>query len=249
MKAFVLAAAASVAVPPPLGWVSHAGPGKGFDGARECANYSPQWIVSTRPGGVQAEKKDYTREEDTRSALRLPQGLLLGSDQGEFGGSLEWQAVGSDTARRILDENVIAIVPAAEGSEALVVTGLAHLFTDYGRIYRVAVQKDGPVVRKVAEIGAMPLVVQLRPDGSLLMVTPQGLLRFWKGHVERRCPVDLENLNASSLAVISDHEVYVGLGLFIARLRLTGGACRVDWFVTNECQQFRVKEYECECIR
>jgi hypothetical protein len=245
----LLALAAFATGDVPHGWVSHPGPEPRFEGSRYCANYShPGWQVSIVEGALRVDKAS-PRGRDRAIEVDLPQGRLVGSNEGEWGGSLTWYPPGQKTGRDIIEENVLAVIAGGSRPATLVFTGLAHLGTDYGRVFSITFARNKPVVNKVAEIGSQPRVIQQQPDGSVLILTRHGLLRLQPGgRLENLCSADFQFLNVNSLAATAKDEVYVGMGLFISRLSLLpSGSCEVNWFVREDCQKFRVEGPSCVC--
>jgi hypothetical protein len=230
----------------PIGWVSHSGP----EHDPHCLYSQPGWVVSVVNGTIVTTKASARRSQaEEPKLLRLPGGSLVGENRGEFGGSLRWQPSGRRSGLELLDENVVAIIRAGSGSGALVFTGLAHMMSDYGSVFSVTLERGKPRVKKVAELGSAPLLVESSRDGSAFIVTRSWLLRLLPtGRVERLCAVEFGRLHVNSIAATSEKEVYVGMTLFISRLQLSqGGTCNVEWFVKEDCQRFDVKEFECVC--
>jgi hypothetical protein len=104
---------------------------------------------------------------------------LIGENKGEWGGSLS--VVNQDGTKRILiPENIVQLIQ--EEDELFVFTGLAHLFSAQGAIYKVTHDKAGVKAEKVTLLpGAPQVVVTERNDRGyfgFLIVTNDGLVRF-----------------------------------------------------------------------
>ena len=89
------------------------------------------------------------------------QGLLMGSNRGEWGGELVYRnRRGKDEV--LLAENVRGIF--ASGSDALVFTGLAHMGINEGAVYRVLPGRR-PVARLVHRLLGEPRNIAQNPNG------------------------------------------------------------------------------------
>ncbi len=76
---------------------------------------------------------------------------LVSRNRGEWGGGL-FRVADDGTEKMLIGENVGAALPQSDGS-LLVVTGLGHLSTDYGRTYRVT-GRDGAL--DIEPLGSLP---------------------------------------------------------------------------------------------
>ena len=246
LKASAVIALAVLTGQPLQGWSSHPGPPSQFKGMRACSNRAPiHWQVSVADGELRVNQA--TRRPTTTPEISFPEGRLVGLDEGEWGGSLRWFKRGQTRGRDLLSENVVALVPASERAPILVFTGLAHLDVDYGSVYTVRIVEGTPAVKKVADLGTMPLLVQSRPDGTVFLLTRHGLARIHaNGRVVRLCDADFAFLHVNSLAVLSDDELYVGMGLFVARLERSLGQCEVSWFVKDDYESFSIEGQRCD---
>ncbi len=88
-------------------------------------------------------------DTETRIVSSYPEGQLIGSNRGEWGGSLVWRPYG-EAPQHLISDNVVAILPTPDG--AVVLLGLAHLTTSRGYAVKITPrQGDAPIVRKMAE--------------------------------------------------------------------------------------------------
>ena len=99
--------------------------------------------------------------------LRLPRGVLLGTDRGEWGGELVY-VDSSGTLRIARRENVHGIHRV--GNRTVAVVGLAHGISDEGRLEEIELRPDGTVQTRLWRIlpGAPDESGVLR-DGSLFV--------------------------------------------------------------------------------
>ena len=101
-------------------------------------------------------------------------GHLLGSDVGEWIGRLEY--VARDGARQtILEENILGIVNGASGVFAI--SGLAHMSTNRGAIYRIDRRDDGTLSASVmVTLAGAPSQVRTHLDGTADFLVFEGWL-------------------------------------------------------------------------
>ena len=99
--------------------------------------------------------------------LKVPNGFLLGSNRGEWGGELVFTD-GASTAVRVIEDNVQGIHRLPCGIVA--VTGLAHLTLNHGMIYLVEVPASGkPRATKWKSLPGAPRKSDLLQDGRLFV--------------------------------------------------------------------------------
>jgi hypothetical protein len=146
------------AVPPPK------------DSGIGCPNYSEdEWFVALHDGTVTPSKTirnkssnqlpaalaDFQKKGGRKVYLQLePHHWLLGADAGEFGGGL-WLAsdeVGS--SELLLLDNVHGIIGVDGG--AYILTGLAHLSMDEGKLYFFPTHGSTRDLRKLGDLGSAP---------------------------------------------------------------------------------------------
>ncbi|MGY1459826.1 hypothetical protein ACW5F0_14475 [Luteimonas sp. A534] len=109
---------------------------------------------------------------DAEHSLRAFNGKLLGADRGEFTGYLAYQDQ-SGKVTALLRENVHGIVENREG--IFVLTGLAHLGTNDGYLYKVSAGSNGQI--QASQLGYLPGApshVQHNADGSITFLIYMG---------------------------------------------------------------------------
>ena len=121
-------------------------------------------------------------------ALRVLQqgraGFLVGYDDGEFGGRLLWCEPSGAVVRELLNDNVRFILP--DGARFVVLTGLAHLTTDKGRVVEILDTDRGFEVARQTELGGSPDAAALDTNGGALIATGSRVLRLTpEFHVHR----------------------------------------------------------------
>lgn len=115
--------------------------------------------------------------------LRVANGHLLGSDRGEWGGELVHQTA-KGTTTMLLKENVRSIHRI--GDTLVAVTGLAHLSSHRGMLYRIVSKADTYVTEPWRTLPSAPKVAGMMEDGRLfvsceggdIIVTADGTLEM-----------------------------------------------------------------------
>jgi hypothetical protein len=252
----------------PAGWVETHPPAQQIhDGnGLACANYSRhEWKVTLSPSGLQVrDDADRSRQtsllpphfvlgKETRGravTIRTSDGWLVGFDAGEFGGGLWWSSEDGSAQKRLLEENVHALI--AQNGIPLVLTGLAHMGGESGTIYAYHAGKaeGSGILQQVADLGSSPGAASLSEDGTLFVVTQKNIVRFGKAN-------KLEPLYASgafaalypnSIVTRKDGRIFVGMRFYILELRpdshnLPGA----KWYIRSECRTATIKDFDCVC--
>jgi hypothetical protein len=202
-----------------------------------------------RPGEVEWALR-YGESHARRYVVRLDGGWLVGYGGGEFGGSLWWYS-GPKSGRRIAVGNVVDIIPTAQGREALVFGGLAHMGIDQGRVFRFT-DTAGPELRLVSDLKASPQAAVAGSEASVLVLTTRKLWRVPAGGIaESLCDLESTHLYPRSMAILPSGDVWVGMRHFVVRLRPNGdGSCDVQWFAPADCTKLVPHgDAECTCRR
>lgn len=165
--------------------------------------------------------------------LKIKNGWLIGTDMGEFGGSLHWFSSDGKQSYKISDDHVKAFYNTKAG--ILAIEGLAHLTISEGKVIKIEDDSTGKWESKeFVDLKASPEVVVQEKDGSLLIATTDRLVRismngsvnillnnaFWK------------DLCSPHSMVISDNgDIYLGMNQGIARINK---ALRAEWLVPDK---------------
>jgi hypothetical protein len=96
-------------------------------------------------------------------------GTLLGSDAGEFGGKLAFQDAEGRTFE-LVQENVQVMLQ--RGGEVIVITGLSHMATNYGRVWLVSASPGGEVsARLLHQLPGAPRNMGMSPSTDAIWFT------------------------------------------------------------------------------
>lgn len=144
-----------------------------------AANHHLVDYVIANDAGKLAIKELKMLRQPQEIKLRFNGKTLIGENKGEWGGSLS--VVSQDGTKQILiPENIVQLIQ--EEDELFVFTGLAHLFSAHGAIYKVVRDKEDVKAEKLTLLpGAPQVVIAERNDRGyfgFLIVTNDGLVRF-----------------------------------------------------------------------
>jgi len=252
----------------PVGWKEAQPPAEQIrDGNNlACANYSRhEWKVISDPSGLQVlDEGGKSREtpvfpshfvlsKEMRGravTLKTSDGWLVGFDAGEFGGGLWWSSDDGRTTKRLLEENVHALV--TRNGIDLVLTGLAHMDSDDGAIYAYHPGEAGAsgTMLRVADLNSSPGAASLSEDGTLFVVTHKSILRYGtNGELE---PLYTNGafgaLYPNSIVPLKNGRLFVGMRFYVLELiPEEHNLYSARWFVTSGCRSMTVRGFDCVC--
>jgi hypothetical protein len=114
-----------------------------------------------------------TEQKGNPAVLRLANGELIGINRGEWGGRLYFK--NDEYEYTIINENVCGIFEY--NNTIYVLTGLAHGFSQYGKIIKLAEINDVYSISSVIEISRTPELFKIYKD-LVYIVTYDGLITF-----------------------------------------------------------------------
>jgi hypothetical protein len=183
-----------------------------------------------------------------RTAIHYGNGWLLAYDAGEFGGGLWLTNDDGSQTKRILDNNVRAVIPVDNG--ILVLSGLAHLTMDFGNAFIFSTPNGLDIsLQHAIHLDGKPSAPAKAPDGSVFFVTTYGLCRITKtGELQRLIyfPKWAMYQYPNSMAITPDGTIFVGMRMFVLKLRPDDGYS-AQWLLPNECQKFDLRQLDCVC--
>ncbi|MEN6426809.1 MAG: HEAT repeat domain-containing protein [Phycisphaerales bacterium] len=126
----------------------------------QLKRFAYQWEVNPSRGGE-------THEIVPNVGIVVDGGYLIGSDQGEFGGDLLFVDL-QGKRTRVLRANVHGIHRMTCG--IIVVTGVNHLSTNVGTLFKVSKGTDGVwQANRWKELPSAPIASGVRPSGNLFV--------------------------------------------------------------------------------
>jgi hypothetical protein len=205
------------------------------DAQWQCANASAQeWRVQagTRgellfahaPGGIAA------------LSFRMPDGgRLVGTDRGEFGGSVDWVSDAGDQRLQLLETNPVAFT--LYRGDVYIASGLSHLGVEYGTIHRLHRQGPGRwQIDKVLDLGEAPGAA-LAKNETWTLATGTGVvnvdlrtLALTRVHTNRQWG----QVHPTSLQQ-REGRWFVGARSAVIRLTPTGDGWREEWLLPPDC--------------
>lgn len=233
------------------------------DEQRRCANYSDdEWQVSIDRGHVTISKASQ-REPDTgpalpfvppkgdalrgrRHTLAFAGGYLVGSDAGEWGGSLSWFASDGSQRQVLGDVNVHGLVALAPDL-AMALEGLAHMSIDEGAVQWIERAGTKLDASKKTPLPGAPGAFVAADDGAYVLTTSD-LVKVTKARDVRVVqPVRTGGLYPDSMAIDATGALWVGMRQFVLRLTPHQDRYTETWFVPEACQQMEIADLECHC--
>jgi len=241
-----------------------------------CFNYSHnEWQVTNEGNGVSITERPSPRGKDDfppvpswppllkpqegmpgrtvsaglRSAMHLENAWLLAYDGGEWGGGLWLTSEDGSKTKRIVENNVRAVVPIEGG--ILVLSGLAHMTEDFGNAF-IFSNPDGLniALQHTVHLDGEPSAYAKQPDGSVLFVTTRGLCRITQfGELKNLTYFPRWTLSQypNSMVVASDGSIFIAMRMFVLKLHQESGGYSAEWLLPNACRSFYVKQYDCVC--
>ncbi len=220
------------AIATPHGWTAISQPvGDNW----RCANSSrEEWAVSAGPNNT-VQISPHSARVDVR--LALPDGELVGTNQGEFGGMIEW--VTRDTKRHMVLPDVNPVSFTTRGDDVFVATGLAHLSLDSGAIFRIRRAKNGDwQSSKVIDLGEAPNASFRVGDTSWVVLTTNGVTRIDLQKLTQDRIYRNENwwqLYGNSIVPLGDSWI-IGARRAVIRLTPINQSFSEDWLVSEQCR-------------
>jgi hypothetical protein len=236
-----------------------------------CFNYSRnEWNVTSESGSLKITKLESQKGEELalppmlkleegmpgstvrtglKSAMHFNDAWLLAYDGGEWGGGLWLTNEAGTETKRIINENVRAVLPFNDG--VLVLSGLAHLTMDFGNAF-VLSNPDGMNVflQHAFTLDGAPSAYTMESDGSILFLTTNGLCRITKsGELQRLFywPRWTSQQYPNSMAVTIDGNIFIGMRMFVLKLHPNSGGYKEEWLLPNNCRTFVLQKFDCVC--
>jgi hypothetical protein len=253
----------------PEGWVLFPKP---RDNSKEsqCANYSrSEWRVETENGRI---KISLNKREDHDELAKLPanireqvesqhnigikttlyvepyeNGWLVGTDSGEWGGALTWYSDNPGEKKELIKDNVRRIAPV--GNEVLVLSGLAHLSDDNGKVWKLGKgEKGGIKATLLKELGSQSQGFVVKDKDLLVALNNKFLRVSLSGETKDFNQTSFTYFYPNSMAMDPSGVVYVGARHFVARFVPKADGYDEQWLVPQSCQKFTVNEKEMDCV-
>lgn len=252
----------------PEGWVLFPAP-KAESSERTCANRAieAERKVELDDGNLKISRYHYQSNEQfvkLPPALReiaakdknpkgylhvesFENGWLIGSDAGEWGGNLFWLKTDGSRKTELLNDNVRGIVKV--GKDVFILSGMAHLGTDEGKIYKLKTDEKGTLkIELLTDLKTQPQSFAVETGESFLVALNDKILRVkTSGEINTLKETNFLYLYPNSMTVTSAGVIYVGMRLFLVRFVPNENGYTEEWLVPQDCQKFAEKDFDCVC--
>jgi len=158
--------------------------------------------------------------------------MLFGFDRGEWGGALLWYADDGTFKRELLDDNIVDLLPVADGFTLF--AGLSHLGDDTGRATAVIDANGAYSLGRSVELGSAPRAVVVEDTGAVLIATMTGLVRLGRDfQVQHLLHTRWGMFYPVSLALV-EGTAYVGMRGIVAEVQLRADTVTETWLVPRD---------------
>lgn len=190
------------------------------------------WQTSQQAGKITVSQQRILNQPRQAIRAQTPNGTLLGSNRGEWGGELTLSKSKEDLPQKILDGDVLQITPTQDGF--LIVTG--SLPSNKGALWLYSKSSNrGWAAEKKAVSRGYPLAVLETAKGTWLATGDSIYLFDEKFEVHNHSDMPWLELHPNSIASDSNGVVYVGMQAFVVRLTPTSTGYKREWFVGEGC--------------
>jgi ligand-binding sensor domain-containing protein len=171
--------------------------------------------------------------KERRVRLQTEAGVLVGTDDGEWGGTLSLTDANGIERKRLLDKNVIQLFPWKSG--VLVFTGLLHLGTDEGAVWLYSKGSDGSSsIKKIADLNGKPNAAS-SSNGGALAVGGHGVYRLDQSFKLTEIPLPFAQTHPNSISEDAQGRIYIGMNAFVVRLVPAKTGYKREWFTRPGC--------------
>jgi hypothetical protein len=176
------------------------------------------------------------RDRGRQHVLEVPDGFLVGSDEGEWGGRLDFVARDGKRVATLAEANTHGIVCVADNILSL--HGINHLSLREGSV-RFWIWTDNQFSSAGEhELDGGPECFTVSGD-LLWVLTACGLWKIAGRNVERVHAVEVVPFGATSLVVDSAGDIWAGMRHFVLHFKRRGDGFEEEWLVKKDAQSPR----------
>ena len=187
--------------------------------------------AKTRRITVQQAAHLASKEHEVR--LQTEAGLLVGTDNGEYGGGLSLIEANGVQAKGLLETNVLQLLPSKSG--VLVFTGLLHMDTDEGAVWLFSKSSDGKwSIKRLVDLNGKPSVISSENE-DVLAVGGHGVYRLDQTLNLTEISLPFAQTFPNSVSEDVHGRIYVGMNAFVVRLVPSKTGYTHEWFTRSEC--------------
>jgi len=179
---------------------------------------------------VLREIKSYQPPQEIR--VESPEGILIGTNYGEWGGTLTLSREKGTLPEKILDEAVLQILATRTGF--LIVTGsrLGNKGTLW--LYSGVIHQKS-MLEKKADLHGYPVAVLTTTNGIWMVDGDSIYLLDDKFKVQNLIKMPWLDLHPNSLAEDKNGAIYIGMQALVVRLTPTKTGYMREWFAGEDC--------------
>jgi len=231
----------------PAGWVAGAPPSTQEE--LMCANWADGWSVEhSGSGGISLSRAGHTQPE---FSIALADGVMWGTNRGEWGGKIEWQAADSNKRIFVMGGNPVAFMTFQDA--VYVAGGLAHLNHEGGMQVARLVRSDGTWKADGAmKLDMVPQAV-LQSGENAVIVANRGViaanLRIMQASQLHRND-DWDSLYPNSIVAVGGDSYLVGLRSAVVKLTRNGAKFDEQWWRPAACARLQPvgANTKCACL-
>ena len=173
-------------------------------------NYSEDFSIKLKENEIETFKTP--RKKD--SELKFENGMLIGSDHGEWGGKLVYK---SDNKETLIKEGNIVSIFEYKG-KIYFLEGLAHMNTNYGEVYEVVYTKNKFTYKKVLELPDEPEAFEIF-NNKIYIATYENFLIIDDWKIEKQIKGFWGSLYPNSLIIENENHIFIGIRGGIVELK------------------------------
>lgn len=182
---------------------------------------------------ITIQQASHEPPKDHHVRLQTEAGVLVGTDNGEYGGGLILTDDKGVLTKRLIDTNVLQLLPSKSG--VLVFTGLLHLGVDEGAVWLYSKGSDGNwSIKKIADLNGKPSVIS-SANGDVLAVGGHGVSRLDQALSLTEVTLPFAQVFPNSIAEDAHGSIYVGMNAFVVRLVPAKTGYTHEWFTKPDC--------------
>ncbi|WP_289665067.1 hypothetical protein [Flavobacterium panacagri] len=165
-------------------------------------NYSKDTSIRLQNNKIEV----FPTPKGTNSELKFNNGVLIGSNNGEWGGKLIYKEGKEEI--KIKEGNIISIFTL--NGKIYFLEGLAHLSINYGEIYEINYFEEKFTYRKIMDLPDEPQVFQIF-NNRLYMATFSNFIIINNWKIENKINGFWESLYPNSLIIENKNHIFMGI--------------------------------------
>ena len=165
-------------------------------------NYAEDISIKLTDNAIEA----YPTPRKSDSKLKFKEGLLIGSNHGEWGGKLKYTVGKKEIV--IKEGNIIALFEL--NGKTYFLEGLAHLSTNYGAIYEIEYSNKTFHYKKVLQLPDEPEVFQIF-NKKIYIATFENFIIVNNWKIENEITGFWSSLYPNSIIIENENHIFIGI--------------------------------------